>query len=302
MEYRQPNEPILPEELERKIFVLASRRGSDTAYTLIQVAKRVQTWIEPLLYQVFLINVGLSNESEIKSSPFLPRFEKVNDAKGADLDGLQRQAKFVRHFMYTGDNVQYIARMLSLCTSITDLALWWRRWGPETKQTKLLVDFISNLQLEKLSIRATLPLGYPECFSVDKPLAQSLTHFDLFGIDGSYWNNGWRLLLKFPLLTHLAVAGRNIVLMIEGVLNEMDSVQLLIDATGQLYYDAYASTLVSPPTRWYAEDPRFVSFEYPRPTAGWLKGTIGGDDLWAAGYEKQQRKRNKLSKSREIIS
>ncbi|KAF9526144.1 hypothetical protein CPB83DRAFT_858423 [Crepidotus variabilis] len=281
-EHHEIREPRLPTELEREIFELASRDEPSTRYSLIQVAKRVHKWVEPSLYCIFIICEGTD---VIPSSLFLSSFKERLAVGGST--AIARQAKFVRHLMYTGQDMSSVVDLIILCTNIIDLAVWTFPGVPNTSLTTL-TTFFDALHLKRLSVSAELIQLYPHCLS---SLALSLTHLDCFGMHSPFWDDGWKI-LNVSHLTHLVVAGSNIRPIITAILKESKTIRLVINAQDNI---PSPDALEGP---WYTKDPRYVFCKYPNPpTACWFKGTNGGDDIWVLGEEAQRRKIQRLSTS-----
>ncbi|KAF9526143.1 hypothetical protein CPB83DRAFT_908688 [Crepidotus variabilis] len=277
----------LPVELEREIFELASWNDHVTGYSLIRVARRVYEWVEPSLYRVLIVYEGdYRGERPTPSSPFLQVFKDLLAARG--FGAIARQAKFVHHFMYTGNDITELKDILLLCTNIVDLALWTIPVS-RTDDLDSIMESLGSLRPQKISISSTLISLYPKWLSL-APLTQSLTHLDCFGLDGPIWDDGWENLRDLSALTSLAVAGNNISPTISATLQKLKNIQLVIDAL-----EGDVSYIIPPDAPWYVDDPRFVFCEYPRPTVDcWLKGTVGGDDIWVLGEIEQRKKKERL--------
>ncbi|KAJ7052085.1 hypothetical protein C8F01DRAFT_1376427 [Mycena amicta] len=194
------DDPRLPRELEREILYTTALLHPSTIPTLLRVARRVQIWVEPLLYRTLRIGkrpsyVSQLNAASIKSPEFL--------------------ARAVRCLVLYAPHEYNAARgILSLCTGVTGLAV---NRGPLTVNRG---PFVHNL----LPVLSALPIQRFAGFLSDimdasvteepsseeiaaHPLLRCLTHIDLFdSLDPLDGLSIIGILPSLPSLTHLAIA------------------------------------------------------------------------------------------------
>ncbi|KAJ7062172.1 hypothetical protein C8F01DRAFT_1136754 [Mycena amicta] len=276
--------PRLPLELERIIFELAAWNRSSMSWQLIRVARRVKIWIEPLIYRVSLI----SNDADLQRlQRLLHDHEQSTYAK-----------KHLHHLaLSTNVSRAAIKEILSVCTNITDLALWTGDTYPALldemqaldKLTPALFDGPRGFQL---------PTKDSEQF---RPFA-SLTHLDVFSSQPSTLIPFLNML---PALTHLSFTDDYAPRAITTILSTCERLRILmLLSTGDRFMTVYDSdTPRSTPTAvsdFVAEaaeeeidDPRFCVLSCGEFRDDWLVGAWDGSDVWARGEERVATRANK---------
>ncbi|KAJ7490263.1 hypothetical protein B0H11DRAFT_1017811 [Mycena galericulata] len=169
-----------PEDLERLIFEQAASDDRTTACRLALVARRVQSWIEPIIYRSIILTSATLAPFASKSPEFYRRFVK--------------QLRIV-------SRVQNMMTILSLCQGVTDLCL---RLLPAKNISggHPLDSPIGNLRLRRLdALLTTLLHGFPPEF--DRPFYSNITHLIIVD-DWSQWKE-WRDLCNIPHLSHLMI-------------------------------------------------------------------------------------------------
>ncbi|KAJ7437783.1 hypothetical protein B0H11DRAFT_2206404 [Mycena galericulata] len=165
-----------PEDLERLIFEQAASDDRTTACRLALAARRVQSWIEPIIYRSIIL-------SSATSAPFANLYNSY---------GLSR--------------VENMMTILSLCQGVTDVCL---RLSPAKDISGVLFDDvhpldspIGNLRPRRLhTLLTTLLHGFPPEF--DRPFYSNITHLIMVD-DWSQWKE-WRDLCNIPHLSHLMI-------------------------------------------------------------------------------------------------
>ncbi|KAF7304586.1 hypothetical protein HMN09_00861700 [Mycena chlorophos] len=158
--------PRLTPELERDIAELAYWTGDKgIALPLMLTARRMPTWIQPLVDRVLLI----SNPTHLTRVPALPASPPPSAPRGAHIQHLALSAKIERAQLHD---------VLRRLPNMHDLTIWTGDTYPE-----LLAPLVGLTNLRRLSVNlhmllpadaeADLPGGYA-------PFAH-LTHLDLFG-------------------------------------------------------------------------------------------------------------------------
>ncbi|KAJ7607169.1 hypothetical protein FB45DRAFT_948383 [Roridomyces roridus] len=172
--------PLLPPEMELEIFKTAARVHPETIPTLLRVAYRVLTRIEPLLYETLVI-----------SYPTLPSFRHVLETKPASF-----WSKNVRNLLITGNidvsDAMLAFSVLSACTDVRNLGVYVPedvlpyiiRPGAATDKGRLQrlhVDAQTPIDLRLPAFMGLTHLTVPDKFDLQEfvtelPALPSLTH------------------------------------------------------------------------------------------------------------------------------
>ncbi|TFK64977.1 hypothetical protein BDN72DRAFT_962872 [Pluteus cervinus] len=137
------HKPRFGPEIERIIFTQAAYESVYMASKLVVISKRVQEWIEPILYRVILLDERLC-------WPPLKRLAQV--AVPDIIEVLEEHGKHVRHlsvFDIYGWNTDSIIRFLELCPNVVDLAIWCRDTCPR------ILEVAGRMKLQRLSALVT---------------------------------------------------------------------------------------------------------------------------------------------------
>ncbi|KAJ6483522.1 hypothetical protein C8R47DRAFT_1048968 [Mycena vitilis] len=248
----------LPPELERDIFELAAWKCPESIPTLILVAKRVCIWIEPQLYQVVL------------SSGTPERLLRMLESKPAEF--LRRH---VHHLALSSVIPRSeVARVLSICTDVQDLAIWTGDTYPE-----LLTDMRNLSNLQRLSVNLYELFGGPKEFRlpnlVEVPFLH-LTHLDIF----SHMPEAlWPIFGMLPSLTHLAFSDYYSYEMMQTALDICPRLELVVVVWTQeddveRSEDALGIT-----------DARFCIVSCQHFESDWERGAWGEGDFWSRADE-----------------
>ncbi|KAF7366179.1 Tyrosinase central domain-containing protein [Mycena venus] len=265
-------DPVFPLELEQAIFETTAMTHPSTIPALLRVARRVGIWIEPLLYRVVRVN----------------RRDHVDDMLRALVDGNKSKpadvlCTYVRHLaleslhhcsFYEGRS------LLQRCTNVIDFGsnLWFT--DPS------LLPILAEMHLQRLSVNLKALFGYLP-IDLNHPLFRSVTHLDMFRIEGVA-----EILVELPTLpalTHLALdsdLSRDIVL---SVLPDCPRLKLLL-VQWQLFEKRDYMAARTP----HVYDVRFVIGLYGDYWADWEAGAREGVDAWSRGDEFIARKREGL--------
>ncbi|TFK63191.1 hypothetical protein BDN72DRAFT_964072, partial [Pluteus cervinus] len=180
-------DPRLPPELERKIFLIALEiHGSKDVRNLLLIAKRVNDWLFPRVFEVVIL------DSERKF-PIPFTFEKF-----------ERYGPHIRSLLLTSVGIGIQAQTdlateyISCCPNVTNLSIRARFFDDDH-----LRDAISSLPLTRLSIHISSILQgtSPQLFQ----LFANLTHLHLFSSFLTPDDQPQSLRLFFPSLTHIAL-------------------------------------------------------------------------------------------------
>ncbi|KAF7293128.1 Zn(2)-C6 fungal-type domain-containing protein [Mycena kentingensis (nom. inval.)] len=179
------DEPRLPPELEREIFVFAlSPDDDDSARNLLLVARRVHEWLEPLLHRT----VWSRNSKKLRRIALNKPPSFLQTA--------------VRRVILTGYH-QGLSPLLLQCTGITSIA-----FTSDRLYIAELSPLFSLCRLQRMAMTITpyFPAdAYPALHELaTTPTFASLTHFDIIeNIDGD--PRLLPFLTALPALTHLSV-------------------------------------------------------------------------------------------------
>ncbi|KAJ6546612.1 hypothetical protein B0H10DRAFT_2130982 [Mycena sp. CBHHK59/15] len=257
----------LPVELERDIFELAAWLHPETIQTLILVAKRVCIWIEPLLYHVVLLRGGGDSE----------RLLRMMDSKPPEF-----LREHVRHLALSSTiSRSDVKRILSMCTNITDLALWTGDTYPD-----LLSEMGRLNNLAQLSINLYEVFGRnqsPSPVQFEQPAFSHLTHLDIFSTLPEVL---WPVFGKIPHLTHLSFTDYYVPELLAHVIDVCQSLQVLI-----VLWTQEAEHGIQEPD---ITDQRFCLISCPDFEEDWNLGAWGGMDFWAKSDAFVERKRQGL--------
>ncbi|KAF7326207.1 hypothetical protein MKEN_00473100 [Mycena kentingensis (nom. inval.)] len=259
--------PVLPPELERIIFILAADSRSKDALSLLLVARRVQEWLEPILYRQFEI-IGHGNREHL---------QRLAALEPSALQFVRHLSLRVRH-----DNVPFLA----LCSGVTHLALG--SGALEVPGTHVAISALH--QLRRLACHSRqLYSASPADFVSTFPVYATLTHLCLYD-----YPSGQAALSRedgrteafaagLPSLTHFASYG-------------YPTVNAICHMLSVFARPSISAVLVVSSSRRAAEgvsqdldvtDSRFVVTTM----RSWDEGTAEGDTFWDIADEFIARKR-----------
>ncbi|KAJ7634466.1 kinase-like domain-containing protein [Roridomyces roridus] len=216
------NKPYVPGaivrqiELERVIFELAAHSDILTALRLAVVARRVQDWIEPIIYSRVIVTRDREQSQDAQ-----PTYEarmslsyRMNKSKKAPVLkkkeapipqflrtlALRPAAFFAKHVQQLRvgrlADVELVA-VLEACTGATELG-WWA-----CQLTDAVCTALARLPLTRLAVDHTFDFQFPQL--AESNVISRLTHLDVTFIDSS-WNISLPSFEPFTALTHLSVA------------------------------------------------------------------------------------------------
>ncbi|KAJ7198017.1 hypothetical protein GGX14DRAFT_185246 [Mycena pura] len=195
--------PKLPPELERHIFELSARAYRSSVPAYLRVAHRVHVWIEPLLYNVLVVDH--STEVPDSSCP--------TPAESRDCAFL---ASHVRHLSIgvvspSSSGNDRLHALLNACKNTQDLALWAPFPSPA------LLPLLHAMPLARLAADVTRLFGGPLRVNLAHPAFAALTHLDVLAAGFDDWRL-WAGLAHMPRLSHLAFRDRLLPRVLRGAL------------------------------------------------------------------------------------
>ncbi|KAK7045262.1 hypothetical protein R3P38DRAFT_191186 [Favolaschia claudopus] len=256
-------DPLLPPELERKIFETAAIHDRSSIPNILRVCHRAHTWIEPFLYRVLIV-------SDYRS-PALVALKK----KPTEFKKIAVRHVFIEAY---GDRTD-ASDLLAGLTEIESLAI-------DTPDRKSLLRVVDTLHIQRLNLRAprsdTAQWAHA---TLSRPLISSVTHLELYYDTGEdspiqSWA-AWSGITTLPALTHLCVSDDLASLFLRPVLESRSPAsKLQVFIVG--YWDSWMKThatqfALNPPIG----DPRLVVMMLSSLKEDWVAGVTGGEDFWA---------------------
>ncbi|KAF8655007.1 hypothetical protein AX16_003311 [Volvariella volvacea WC 439] len=286
-------EPRLPQDLERIIFELAAHERSGIS-VLMQVARRVHAWLQPMRYEVVIFPLKQSNPPKDTNSLFyFGVSQRPDDA----------QTRHVRHVLIQGENHQDLEISLQKYHNVQDLALWN---GIPPKSFSLISSIIRSPD-RTVSTRGLLRLSVSltEWFpnndvDFNHEIMKDLTHLDALG-DPVEWKQGNNFAcLKNLRYLMFSDAYRGLGEDIRKCLEECEALEIVVvyqldnfrseDSQSGLIEELPKLRRKVGPDGIVEELPedRVVVFPYEETQYGhfswlddWVRGALGGDDLWS---------------------
>ncbi|KAJ7049183.1 hypothetical protein C8F01DRAFT_1184902 [Mycena amicta] len=252
------DQPILPLELEREIFLLTAEIHEGMRPVLLRVAQRVRTWIEPILYHTLQLDFLMTGQmaaviARTKAQPIAAGFFLKTTVRHVIVDPL-----------FCTD-IEGLIQALKLCTGTTHFA-FFGDWA------SLLTVLASMPNLTHLgAFLRSLPVIHPA-----DPVWQNLTHLELFDKDIPAAE-----LARFPALTHLAIRilFTNGWLDIEYLLSHCQKLEVLVAC-----FANHAGGFLTVPVR----DIRFVATPSP---LRWDESALCGETIWTLADAFVRKKR-----------
>ncbi|KAJ7112772.1 hypothetical protein C8R43DRAFT_1040472 [Mycena crocata] len=290
-----PRKLDLPVELEREIFELAAKADVRTALRLAIVARRVQVWVEPIIYSRVVVahapaaSLQLSYAHDIqwersargrrsKKAPQIPvlRFIRTIPFRPASFF-----ARHVKQLLLGNLTEPELVTVLSTCTGIAELG-WW-----SSTATAPVMAALATLKIDRLSVDRSFDL-----LAAATPAAAmfaNVTHLDITMEPDDYNMPALPPLQSFRSLTHFSmVFGRFLPASPENWLNEVlkarPSLNILVLFSDRIHNEQIAGLRPRNP------DPRVVVMLPPvgEWTARWVH------DAWPLA-EEVVRERHKLA-------
>ncbi|KAJ7624416.1 hypothetical protein FB45DRAFT_82810 [Roridomyces roridus] len=269
--------PILPRELEQKIFELAAYSDPLCVPRLVLVAWRVKEWVEPFRYRI-LVLMGIIRP-RLNGLGCFPHQDDHNFARIlATPPSIFK--KSVRHMClhYVYDPVlEYI---LSAARDLENL------WVAHDFTQTPLASIFHPTRLKQLhcNIRGLFPQGQKADFT--HPIFAHLTHLDLFDIFSDWLLRGLPLILN---LTHLAFHDKALVFQLPRLLRECKVLRVVVY---RILWEGFVAREVHPELDELWEDPRFVQMESNERIKDWHMGALTGVDFWSQADNFTRKRRS----------
>ncbi|KAJ7060870.1 hypothetical protein C8F01DRAFT_1141121 [Mycena amicta] len=194
----QRNSLDLPVELERIVFEMAARADVGTALRLALVARRVQDWVEPIIYERVVVSrppeelklVGVHrpmfyrrDTKAAKAPPILPFIRTISHRPPAFFAG------HVRILHVANLTAFELVTVLTSCTGVAEFG--WQNCALEPA----IVHLLNMFRLTRLSVDHSYNFQFPQL-----AIQTTLTHLDLMSPIRP------PMLEQFSALTHLSFA------------------------------------------------------------------------------------------------
>ncbi|KAJ6779265.1 hypothetical protein DFH09DRAFT_1043296 [Mycena vulgaris] len=263
-------ESRLPHELERQIFEIAAHSRPTTIPSLMLVACRVKTWLEPMLYRVVSLTDGrpMDGFPHVTSEILL---RAVNHKPPGFLGASTRHL-----YLWTAHKSE-MAVILPACTGVTNLFVM------TTGLDLFSVGDMKDLQRLAISIR---DLFSQHRLDFTHRLFRNITHLEIFDESRHRLESNlpvaWAGLTLIPNLTHLSFWGRILLpIAARTVLPECPRLQYLVF----LAPETAAFSRAAAACEALAVDPRFVAIVLKNFERDWLRGARLGRDYWTHAEE-----------------
>ncbi|KAJ7059447.1 hypothetical protein C8F01DRAFT_1370382 [Mycena amicta] len=255
-------EPRLPEDLEREIFELTGCLYHVTWPRLLLVARRVKSWLEPLLYKTLVVD-GLSTAHHIAS---------LATCRPPDFF-----AKVVRRLALSADS-HTPTNILSLCKGVTHLAI----------ADDILREHQWSINPVLFSLRNVERLVFAarelRCLDASAPVFSQLTHLTL--LDFSY-DKLPPFVSALPSLTHLALLQPPTCSIVQEFLAECPRLQILVLIASSLHWAIVAAASTTPRPTTLTDDRLVICV-----SKDWKEGVSEGHTYWDVAEEFVRDKRN----------
>ncbi|KAJ7474575.1 hypothetical protein B0H11DRAFT_2034947 [Mycena galericulata] len=179
--------PFLPIDIEREILEFSALSHPKSIPTLLRVARRVKTWIEPFLFRI----MSLRNKIRPSSMNYqMPALLLLDILKSKPTSFWREH---VRHLSVGQIRDDEASRILATCTGVSNLALFHGGMNH-------LFPLLAVMPLVRLSASLKALFG-SATIDFDHPLLSRLTHLEIFDV-GPYmdsWSIG-----RLPSLSHIS--------------------------------------------------------------------------------------------------
>jgi len=257
--------PSFPAELEREIFEITASMHPGVIPTLLQVARRVLIWIEPLLYRVVRsdAHLGILDATRSKSPAFFH-----NAVRHLLLDGVS-----------TEWSVEEANDVLRVCTGVVNFAAIGKLSNPT------LLPILAGMNVQRMAGCLEVLFGDHRYIDMTHPAFTSITHLDIFDEIEAGETKICPYLPMLPVLTHLCLNNNVPSDAIQKLLTDCPLLELLV----VLWPDGRAS-------EWAKNtsfcDMRFVVAVCRDYWGDWERGAQGRPNFWSVADWFVAQKRN----------
>jgi hypothetical protein len=272
--------PIFPPELEREIFEIAVQSSTKIIPPLLLVARRVKTWLEPLLYPVIVFRDPLPGHISFSLDGLLAVLR---------LKPLDFAQTHIRHLFLPrriSERQDDLVPLLTMCSGVHDLV--FMNTPLLRHPSPFLLPLLAKMPLTRLCINAE-NLFSPHPVDFTHALFAQITHLDLLDEVHGRWDTRWAGLARIPHLTHLAFdlspsRTSNWEDVLHAALAHCSALQVLALMWSPWLRDEMRHNRDE--IRTLAQrDPRFVIVLLTSHTHDWETGARGGIDSWNRAEE-----------------
>ncbi|KAH7911843.1 hypothetical protein BJ138DRAFT_1112833 [Hygrophoropsis aurantiaca] len=254
--------PILPPELEMQIFLLAAKTYRGTSAKLILVAHRVLEWLEPFIYGTVVLRG--------KGQTF--RFLNALYSRPPSFAHQRVKSVCLRQSI----PLDLAGKVLSLCTGITNLALWIT---PQAEGPSLLLPLLEALPLTSVSLNLPSVMGPADSREPlsNQPLFSRLERLDLVN-HWALWTSSLGI-ERLQRLTHTSFrfwARGNVGSALKLILREARSLEVLVLLSDRIIYPEGKTYLEKEDIR----DARVVVMMHRGDAEQWIALERGEEGIW----------------------
>ncbi|KAJ7093614.1 hypothetical protein C8R43DRAFT_964553 [Mycena crocata] len=273
---------VFPLELERDILETAAQTHLGDIPRIILVARRVRTWIEPLLYRIVEFDdpkdtLSFLDAIRAKSASVITNVKKIHSLR---LSSTQFQ---------TSDDIQLL---LETCSGVNNLMLC-NQYSYSVLTAPSLPTLLAAMHLRRLTVQLD-QLFTPQPIDFDHPLFMQITHLHLLSPveDTVFELRTLSDLEAMPRLTHLAFdpprpnAGHGVSIFWTCLrFRSSDQLKLKVVVLTQPNPHIYSYVPVEAAllAKMMELVPYVVILALPHPLVDWKTGAQGGDDIWTRG-------------------
>ncbi|KAF7378154.1 hypothetical protein MSAN_00239900 [Mycena sanguinolenta] len=267
----------LPVELEREIFELAAFLHPEIILTLILVARRVQIWVEPLLYRTLSVHIFVTR-------PQIFRLPLRAAAKllMANPPSLRKHAQHVCFVQMRQSSV--VADFLSFCGAAVDVACISTTWEHYPDLSLLRTQPLRRLSFTLRALKQLFP--WPDPFNGRHAFFSQITHLRILDWIGE-WHT-WSGLAQMPHLTHVS-SDTISDSALRGVLQHCKLLEVFVFVFApQFRLHEKVAEQAARAARF--GDSRVVILVVKDRLSDWESGARGGEDFWvkASGIVKRR--------------
>ncbi|KAJ7158156.1 hypothetical protein C8R46DRAFT_410651 [Mycena filopes] len=252
--------PRLPPDLERLIFEDAALSHLISMPTLMLVAWRVRSWVEPLLYRLLCV----TTHNGRRGFPIIPVEVLLQALDSRSPLMASVECVFFHRIPSRYSPSATLNALLAACPRITNLSSLVG-FGASLKA----VESLQNLRRLAINVRE---LFYPGSVDFAHPLFRNITHLELFDVLGEEGaqaaSSEYGAMVNIPNLSHIAFNGPWLCTVMEP----------LFQAHGErLRCFVFLSDLVLMDG---SHIPQFVHIHQTDFLGDWLRGIHTGEDYW----------------------
>nr|GAT44810.1 predicted protein [Mycena chlorophos] len=273
--------PLLPPELEHKIFKITALAHPKSVPNLLLVARRVHIWVEPLLWHTLRVP-KFDYTRALRQNPAHARQLLAAHTKRALIDGLIRTPTWQHDLVYE------ILAVLSMCPSLTCLAI--DRYSNRIYRTlRFLLPTFAELQRLTVHVNLLFELDADG----DRLVLPRVMHLHALDRRSQAPRIIQRLGGAFPALANVAFNDLR-----PHEIREVLRVRLRIDTGTQTQLQIILNCMSPPPRTFTARDtdppelgvPMRFAMKWNEPWM-WADGVDDAPNMWVRAEEFLERKR-----------